>query len=69
MYKRQALAPARSELAREINPVMMTPQEFAEKVASGNHFVLSMLEEPKTFLVGNAQDLELLAARREAEKA
>jgi len=64
-----ALAAVRSELAREINPVVMTPQEFAAKVASGNHFVLSLLEEPKTFLVGNAEDLEALAGRREAERA
>jgi predicted nucleotidyltransferase len=64
-----ALAPARSELAREINPVMMTPQEFEAKVATKNHFVLSVLEEPKTFVVGNAQDLEALAGRRKAKKA
>jgi predicted nucleotidyltransferase len=61
-----ALAAARAELAREINPVLMTADEFADKVASGNHFVRSLLEEPKSFLVGNAQDLESLAVRREA---
>jgi len=60
-----ALARARSELGREINPVMMTPQEFSQKAASGNHFVLSVLEGPKSFVVGNAQDLESLAGRRE----
>jgi len=64
-----ALAPARSELAREINPVVMTPQEFRTKVAAKNHFVLSLLEQPKTFLVGNAEDLESLAGLRPAEKA
>ena len=63
-----ALAAAKSELAREINPVILTPAEFADKVASGSHFVLSLLEEPKTFLVGNAEDLESLVGRREAEK-
>ena len=63
------LAAARSELSREINPVVMTPEEFTRKVASGNHFVLSLLEEPKTFLVGNAEDLESLASRGKAEKA
>ena len=63
------LAAARSELSREINPVLMTPEEFIDKVASGNHFVLSLLEEPKTFLVGNAQDLESLAGRGKAETA
>ena len=64
-----ALAGAKSELAREINPVILTPAEFADKAASGSHFVLSLLEEPKTFLVGNAEDLESLAGRREASKA
>jgi predicted nucleotidyltransferase len=63
------LADARSDLSREVNPVIMTPQEFRAKAAAKNHFVLSVLEEPKTFLVGNAQDLESLAGRREAEKA
>jgi predicted nucleotidyltransferase len=63
------LAAARSELAREINPLVMTPQEFAAKVTAENHFVLSLLEEAKTFLVGNAEDLEALAGRREAENA
>jgi predicted nucleotidyltransferase len=63
------LATAKSELAREVNPVVMTPQEFVAKVASGNHFVLSLLDEPKIFLVGNAADLEALAGRRKAEKA
>jgi predicted nucleotidyltransferase len=64
-----ALSQARSELAREINPVLMTTEEFAEKIASGNHFVLSLLEESKIFLVGNAEDLEALTDRRQAEKA
>ncbi len=63
------LAEATSQLAREINPVMMTPEEFAAKVASGNHFVLSILEQPKTFLVGNAENLESLAGRRKAKDA
>jgi predicted nucleotidyltransferase len=61
------LTEARSELAREINPVMMTAEEFASKVASGNHFVLSILDDSKTFLVGNAEDLESLAGRGKAQ--
>lgn len=61
------LATAKSELGREINPVLMTQEEFTAKVASKNHFVLSVLEEPKTFLVGNVEDLEALADPRQAE--
>lgn len=62
------LGEARSELGREINPVMMTPEEFASKVASGNHFVLSILKDAKTFLVGNAEELESLAGRGKAQE-
>jgi predicted nucleotidyltransferase len=62
------LSLAKSELGREINPVVMTAGEFAGKLASGNHFVLSLLEEPKIFLVGNAEDLEAFAGRREADE-
>jgi predicted nucleotidyltransferase len=62
------LAEARSELGREINPVLMSPEEFASKVASGNHFALSILKDAKTFLVGNAEDLESLAGRGKAQE-
>jgi predicted nucleotidyltransferase len=55
------LATAKSELGREINPVLMTPEEFKAKVASKNHFVLSVLNDPKVFLVGDERDLEALA--------
>jgi len=64
-----SLAKAKSELGREINPVIMTAQEFGAKVATKNQFVLSVLEGPKTFVVGNAQDLEALAGRRKAKKS
>jgi predicted nucleotidyltransferase len=63
------LATAKSQLGREINPVMMTWEEFTAKVASRNHFVLSVLEEPKTFLVGNVEDLESLTGRGKVKKA
>lgn len=63
------LAEARSELAREMNPVTMAPEEFASKVASGNHFVLSILKDSKTFLVGNAEDLESLTGRGKPQEA
>lgn len=59
----RSLAPAQSELRRQINPVVMGRQEFQEKVAAKNHFVISLLEEPKIFLVGNQDELDRLVER------
>lgn len=57
-----ALGPARESLAREINPVVMTQDEFRTRLAHGDHFVHSVVREPKTFLIGGQDDLERLAS-------
>jgi len=57
----KALTPARESLAREVNPVLMTEAEFGRRLAQGDHFLHSVLAEPKTFLVGGQDDLERLA--------
>ena len=57
------LAPIQSELRRQINPVVMGRQEFQEKVAAKNHFVTSLLRDPKIFLVGNQDELDRLVER------
>lgn len=57
------LAPVQSELRRQINPVVMGRQEFQEKVAAKNHFVISLLGEPKIFLIGNEDELDRLVER------
>jgi len=57
------LAPAQTELRRQINPVVMGRQEFQEKVAAKNHFVISLLREPKIFLIGNEDELDRLVER------
>lgn len=55
------LAQAQRELSREINPVIMSVEELQAKVKANNHFMLSILDEPKVFLVGDEGDLERLA--------
>lgn len=52
------LAPAREALGREINPVVMSRAEFRRKIAEGNPFVLSVLREPKIFLIGGKMSLQ-----------
>jgi predicted nucleotidyltransferase len=55
------LAQAQRDLGREINPMTMSVEELQGKMEAKNHFVLSILDEPKVFLVGDERDLERLA--------
>lgn len=54
----EALSPAKEGLGREINAVAMPSRELKAKAKAENHFVLSVLSEPKLFLVGNNDDIE-----------
>ncbi len=52
-----ALYDAQTTLGREINPKVMTRQEWQEKRKQGNIFVTELLNKPKLFVVGTANDL------------
>ncbi|MHC4917128.1 MAG: nucleotidyltransferase domain-containing protein [Planctomycetota bacterium] len=58
-----ALGPAQERLGREVNPTVYPPREFADKVASGHHFVTAVRREPKIFLIGDENDLAGLAEK------
>jgi len=53
-----ALKGAREELSREINYVLMSPQEFGKKAALKDHFVRSVIGGRKIFIVGDENDIE-----------
>ena len=63
------LAKAKSDLGREINAFNLTPKEFRDRTAHGDHFVTSLLQEPKIFLIGSENELLALAAPETAEEA
>lgn len=65
----QALADAQVSLGREVNPVVMSRAQAAEKIATADRFIIRILEEPKIFLLGGADDLGELAADRSAQAA
>lgn len=65
----EALAPAQRRLGREINPTVFPRAEFAEKVRGGNHFLTTVLAEPKLFLIGNQDELESMARQGRAAGA
>lgn len=57
------LTPAREKLGREINPVIMSYDEMLEKIARQDHFLKTVLREPKTFIIGGENELqELISA-------
>lgn len=58
----KALADAQETLGREVNPNVFTRSEFRKKSRSGQHFVRSLLDGPKVFLIGGDNELERLAS-------
>ena len=46
---------------REINPVVYPPEEFRSKLAANHHFLKSVLNDSKFFLIGDQHELEKLA--------
>lgn len=55
----ELLASAEHNLSRTINPTLYTPVDIATKIATGNHFLIRVLQQPIIPLLGN-QALEIL---------
>ena len=47
-----------SRLGREINPHVMSPEEFVERKRHRDHFVSSVLNSPKLFVKGGEHELD-----------
>ncbi|MGQ0569338.1 MAG: nucleotidyltransferase domain-containing protein [Armatimonadota bacterium] len=58
------LGPIGREVGREFNAVVYSPDEFARKCREGQHFIAEVLKGPKTFLIGNQDELARLAGSR-----
>jgi predicted nucleotidyltransferase len=56
-----AVSAAQVELAREVNPTVFDRLEFERRVASENHFIAAVLEQPKLFVIGSEHELARLA--------
>lgn len=52
-----ALADMRQKIGREINPVVMTHDQFITRRDSGEQFLNRIMSEPKLFLIGEEHDL------------
>ena len=52
-----ALGPAQEALGREVNPSVYSSAEFHSRLLNEDHFLTSVLAEPKILLVGDEGDL------------
>jgi predicted nucleotidyltransferase len=59
-----ALGEAQEVLNREVNPSVYPAAEFCRKLAQRHHFLTTVLEEPKVFLLGGEDELARLAESR-----
>lgn len=57
----EALARAQVALGREVNPSVYSPGEFRDKLAAQQHFLSSVLNGKKIFLIGGERELARLA--------
>jgi len=55
------LSPAEEKLGRELNAVVYPIAEFKQKVKEDHHFVKTVLEGEKIFLIGDEDELRRLA--------
>lgn len=58
----QMISKLEKEVKREINPVVYSAGEFKEKVKAKNHFLISLIKEPKIFLKGDGDVFRGLAS-------
>jgi len=54
-------SPAEKALGREINPVVYPVEELQKKVKNDHHFVKTVLEGEKIFLIGDENELNRLS--------
>lgn len=64
-----ALAAAESSLGRRIEPTIVTPAEWREKLSSGASFFARVNAQPKLFVFGSQHDLDRIAESREDRPA
>jgi predicted nucleotidyltransferase len=56
----KVLKPLERKFGREFNAKCYSTREFVSKFRKGNHFVSTVIREPKIFLAGNEDDLRRL---------
>ena len=56
----QLLSGVAERIGREINPHVLTKEEFAQRKCVGDHFISSVLASPRLFVIGSEHELAKL---------
>lgn len=54
----QLLAPVESQLQRKVNPTLYSPEEFAERLATGQNFLAQVMAQARIDLLNRPQGLK-----------
>ena len=65
----QALSEVHERLGREVNPVVTSVDAFRKRLQEEDNFLLTILDKPKIFVVGDAHDLGQFVENRAVETA
>lgn len=57
------------QLARKVNPTILTPQELKKKFANGNAFTTRVLGQPRLLLIDSDDDLPKPRQSRQGKTA
>jgi predicted nucleotidyltransferase len=60
----EALYPVQDQVKREINPAVYRTDDFRAKFASGNTWAREVVDKPKLFLIGTADEFTKLVGNR-----
>lgn len=48
------------KIGREVNPYVLREEEFRKRIRAKDHFVSSVMEAPKIFIIGSQRELEAM---------
>ncbi len=48
------------KLGREINPHVLTPQDFKKKISNQEHFLTQVMDTKKIFIIGSENELKAM---------
>ena len=65
----KALHAAQEKIGREINPVVMSSEEYRRKISGGDGFLRDVIAKEKLFLMGDEDELGKLGGDQPAGKA
>lgn len=63
----ELLSGVSEKIGREVNPHIMTLEEFQKRVKTGEHFITRMVSSQKLFIIGAEHDFETWLEKKHPE--